>query len=828
MATYDTGWVAAASGSSVALPWTDDSNPWLPYGYAHWSNPGNILSDDENFATCNPSGGGYPRSLIESHFLVAGFDSFNIPSYATNITLAVRVRRKYSTVASSVPVAFGTPVFGPPFSYGYGEYLGWWPGVFLYDSTGDGGFVARGRMGVPWTKSEEIELLGSESEDWSESYGPGYSPADDISGVSGPALSATILNSGNFEVRLFASIASPYPEDVVTFMIDQVEVRVWYDAVEETVDLTADGNITLSGDVSMEMVVDMEVDGAITVSGSVETMEDWLAEGSISLSGDVTLTYYDGVTDVDLSLDGDITVSGYVGFGYLRTEFPIKLWHNESGLVAGEVRFFFDEAVSRGGCNADNFFLLFELCETDEMVFETGAENEYVESENIVFFPSELTLRFAVLSNVHNELAGAHQYWRDAVKEIEIARLDTPETVIFKGKIDRLSVEYDSLNRIVTATFLPFINPDRSIKNNENTPDYALLNEIFDDSSGWTVENTAYLDAKEWFKVRYIFERILRYFFTGSVTFGNFNRLFTAVITKTTDGNETASADGWNQDGSMNLQEYLGSVGSNNLFDKILVSKHQLYGVVGSLKDMLENLSRWFFASVGIDQAGNGYVVPTYTHLYAVTIADENILSVRKTGYLPRSPGVVGVGVYDDEPVFFNAVFGNVRYDDQSWVLEEGVQYYYKESGIFKSVEGDEEEVLPVHFPIKPENNKISSSVADGFGYSDGGNEKTHTGDLLAITQVGSEEGYRYSGYYYIYGDPSYIREVTEKHYEYRSVDREVLEIEVSLVDLEMHKVYKLESGSQYGSGYLLRPLRIQSNYTTGRTIMEAINVTRV
>lgn len=789
----DTGWISPASVT------TEDNGSSSPA----WSNSSNILSDDNNYATVSGLRSGSPYS----DWLIAQFNSFNIPAFATNIRVGVRVRhKKASGQYTSARIGY--------YAYGFPIY-----GLSVRHNT-DG---LRGDLGEYFSDSEVAEVFGGDDNSlWNQYYGEQTTE-----------ITVAMINSGNMKVHLYVNNGNDISS---TAYIDQVEMKVWYDEDVSTTELTENisGGSTVSGDVIEKTHLSEQVQSVSTVNGTLGAELSGHIQGVATVSGDPV--YYDpgSVTTTELSeqIAGGSIVEGKTDDEY----FAVLVWDNDDGAVPGRIALDVDESVSVSGVNALRLFEMLDFDGDNELEFSVGLESEYIEGEFGFFFPSEATVSFKTIDLDDGDKV--FKLFRDGVDGIEILR-NNDGRKLFKGTQDKKSLEYDYVTGTVTATFLAYVDADRPIKSGSNVIDEVFLDEVFQYDVSMSGDTR---HASQWVRVKYVFERLLAFCGASEVEFGNFNRLFTSFLLETpNDSGNTWTATGWQNDGALTFSEWVAATDANLLFDRLLVYKEMLfqtgdYVSVGAsdVVDLVVNMASWFSAIVGVDATGKGFVVPTYVQEGAEALDDEDIISCGVKSYLDKVSNVVGVGHVkqgelspDPGQCFIASVAtgSNVRYDADG--LHNGSLYNH--STLFE-VSNTGEKVLKAFFPVRPDIGKIRSDEAGGFGYTAGTDPVTHDDDLLCVMHLGSEVGWNVGGSrgYYIDGDNSYILSVAEKYYEFRKVDREIYELELALVDLEMINLYKLSSASRYGPDVLLRPILIQTNYTTGKTIMEAINVTRV
>lgn len=796
----DTGWVAPSSVS------TENNTLLSGQSSRSWSNPGNILSDDDAYASAyNLAGGNY-----STHWLIASFASFELPSYASNLRVAVRVRHKKDSGEHHAASINEVTYYFPPY---YGDTG---PGLFVRHN----GTYLLGGVGAPFATTEVAEIFGGDDNAlWEELYG---------------TFTVAMANSGDVDVRLTVTNGNSFATDV---FIDQVEMKIWYDVDVTTTELSA--HISATSTVSAAALettgLSEHIQGFTTIQATLGEELSVHIQGSSTVSGDPV--YYDpaSVTTTDLSwhIDALSVLSAKTDDEY----FPVLVWDNDSGAVPGRIALDVDESVSVSGVNAVQLFEMLDFDIENELEFTVGLEDEYVKGEFGFFFPSEGVLQFNLLDPTSGDKV--FKLFRDGVNGVEIVR-NNDGRLLFKGKQDKKSLEFDHLTGTVTATFLAYVDADRAIKSGSNVIDEVFLNEVFGYDITFSGDSK---HASQWVRVTYVFEKLLEFCGATSVEFGNFNRLFTSFILETVnDTNNTVSAVGWQNDGALTFLEWLAATGANLLFDKMLVYKEILFQTgdylsagASNIVDLIDNMAAWFSAVVGVDSTGKGYVVPTYVQDWTALIADADVISCRVKSYLDKVANVVGIGHVkmgkmnpDPGQCFLSDgeyPGGNIRYDADGLHNDS----LYNHSTLFE-VSSSGDEVLKAFFPVRPDAGIIRGDEAGGFGYTAGSDPVTHDNDLLCVMHVGSERGWNVGGSrgFYIDGDNSYILAVSEKYYEFREVDREIYELELALVDLEMINLYKLASDSVYGPDVLLRPILIQTNYTTGRTIMEAINVTRV
>lgn len=790
----DTGWVSPASVT------TDDNGSSSP----SWSNPGNILSDDDSYATVS----GLRSGSVKSDYLIAEFASFNIPTHASNIRVAVRVRHKKSGAQYSAArigqYVFGYPVFGL--------------------SVKSGTTSLRADLGENFADTEVAEVFGGEDNAlWSDYYGEQTTE-----------ITVAMVNSGEMAVSLYVANANDFS---TTAYIDQVEMKVWYDEDVSTTYLSEhiQGSSVLSGNAIEITFLSESITGTSTLSGTLGGELSGHIQGLSIISGDPV--YYDPASATTTYLSEHITAGSIIQGKTDDEYFPVLVWDNAAGGVSGRIVLDIDESVSVSGVNAVQLFEMLDFDIENELEFTVGLEDEYIKGEFGFFFPSEGVLRFQLLDLDHANKV--FKLFRDGVNSVEIIR-NNDGRLLFKGKQDKKSLEYDHVTGTVIATFLAYIDADRAIKNGSNVIDEVFLNEVFGYDVAFDGDSK---HASQWIRVTYVFEKLLEFCGATSVEFGNFNRLLTSFILETTnDTNNDISGVGWQNDGALTFSEWLAATDANLLFDRMLVYKEMLFQTgdylsvgASNIVDLIENMASWFSAILGVDATGKGYVVPTYVQEGVVSINDGDIISCRVKSYLDKVANVVGIGHIklgalnpDPGQCFTNYgdyPGGDIRYDADG--LHNGTLYNH--STLFE-VSSSGQTVLKAFFPVRPNAGRIRGDEAGAFGYTAGSDPVTHDNDLLCVMHVGSERGWNVGGSrgFYIDGDNSYILAVSEKYYEFREVDREIYELDLALVDLEMINLYKLATDSVYGPDVLLRPILIKTNYTTGRTIMEAINVTRV
>lgn len=790
----DTGWVSPAS---VTTENNGSSSP-------AWSNASNILADDNNYATVS----GLRNGNTPSDYLIAQFDSAGVPAYATNIRVGVRVRHKRSD-GNHHAARIGRYVYGFQIN-----------GLSVWS----GDVALRSDIGELFATTEVAEVFGGDDNSlWTDYFGEQTTE-----------ITAAMVNSGEMKVRLYVANANDF---ATTAYIDQVELRFWYDEDVSTTELSEhiQGTSTVSGDPIETTHLSEHIQGSSTVSGTLGGELSGHIQGTSVVSGEPV--YYDpgSVTTTYLSehIQGTSIVEGKTDDEY----FPVLVWDNTAGAVSGRIALDIDESVSVAGVNAAQLFEMLDFDAENEIELSVGLESEYIEGEFGFFFPSEGVLQFRVLNL--DDGNKVFRLFRDGVSGVEIVR-NNDGRLLFKGKQDKKSLEYDHVTGTVIATFLAYVDADRDIKSGSNVIDEVFLDEVFQHDVSMSGDSK---HASQWIRVKYVFEKLLEFCGATSVEFGNFNRLLTSFILETTnDTNNDISGVGWQNDGALTFSEWLVATNENLLFDRMLVYKEVLFQTgdylsvgASNVVDLIENMASWFSAVVGVDATGKGYVVPTYVQEGTLSLDDEDIISCRVQSYLDKVANVVGIGhiklgeLNPDPGQCFTTYGeypgGNIRYDADG--LHNGTLYNH--STLFE-VSSTGDKVLKAFFPVRPDVGKIRGDEAGGFGYTAGSDPVTHDDDLLCVMHVGSERGWNVGGSrgYYIDGDNSYILAVAEKYYEFRKVDREIYELELALVDLEMINLYKLAADSRYGPDVLLRPILIQTNYTTGKTIMEAINVTRV
>jgi hypothetical protein len=781
----DTGWIAATSASNA------DAGSNTPA----WSNVANIYSDNNSYATVP----GLRSGSTPSDYLTAGFPAIDIPAYATDIRVAVRVRHKKSG-ATYCSAQIGYYVFGVP--------------IPLL-SVLFGGTALRVGFGEPFSTSEVAELFGGDSDALWYGVVRDITPTDVAAGVS---VRLRVWNGNDISTTAY---------------IDQVEVKFWYSAETTTTEISAD--IVAESAVAADIALIEVVSASIEAEVSIEAVMPGEAIARIEASATVTAdpVYYDP-SEVEVGLcEADLDASAAVFAEVSKNYISVAVW-DDSGLVAGSIQFDLVSGVSVGGVSSQSLHDMLEYDADADLVIAVGIESDYADVEAGFFAPAELSLQFFLKDPSLSPVA--FKLFQLGVSGVRVVRNSDARTVAV-GRLDRESVVYEFARHSLSASFAVYVDPDERIKSGSSSLDVSRLSQVFGFDISFTGNS---LDPSQWLKVKRVFEVLLTSYGADSVEFGNFNRLFTSVVLQTTeDVNNTYSAAGWQNAGSQTFAEWLASATPNILFDRLLVYKEMLfqsgdYSSVGAsdLKDVVSNLSKWFLVVWGVDASGKGFVVPSYAQEGEETITDEQVLSCSIKGYLPKIGQAVGIGKvfpgkYNPDPgqCFFTGgyYYYNLRYD------LDAVHYssLYTHTALYE-VTLSGEEVMKVFFPVSPTVGTIRSGMAEAFGYTAASGD-THNGDLKAVWAVGSEVGWNAGGSrgYYIDGDASYIDAVTEKYFEYRRVDREIYEVEILGVDLEMVKLYQLDPTSRYGSGVLLRPIRIQTNYSRGITLMEAVNVSR-
>lgn len=783
----DTGWIAANSVS------TENNGSNSP----SWSNTSNIYSDDNSYASVS----GLRSGSVQSDFLIAGFPSISIPAYATNIRAAVRVRHKKSGAQySSARIGY----------LYYGFVL---PGIFLICD----GTVNREGYGELFADTESAEVFGGDSDSLWE-YAPNSMT---VSGISSGVTVKLFVYNGN---------------DVsTTAYVDQIEVKFFYDAdvsyTEVEADFVALSSVTAEvlslsfgeAEMAVSAVLDASVYGEVSVSFSAVS----------ALSAEPV--YYDAesvsITDVSVGFLASGSMSAVATIDYI----PILVWDNDDGLVSGRIQLDID-AVTLGGLSSLDLHDMLDYDIKEDLEFSVGLESDYLTGEFGFFLPSESIFTFAVREETVR--AVIFKLFRNGCSGITVTR-SSDSRLLFRGSLDKESVSFDHQTMMISATFVAFVDADKSIKSGSNDLDADFLQEVFGYDVSWSGDS---LHASRWMKVRYAFEQMLSVYGATSVEFGNFNRLFTAFVLETTaDTNNVLSPAGWQNDGAQTFSEWLAASDANVLFDRLLIYKEMLFQVgdystlgASTLVDVLTLLAGWMTAVCGIDATGKGYVVPTFAQDGNTVIDDDDIVSCVVKGFLPKVGNIIGIGFsfpgnLDPDPgqCFVSSreyPGGYARYDADGL---HNVNLYNHLALYQVTLSG--EEVMKAFFPVSPEYGSIRDDWVTGFGYSDAGLDVTHDDDLLSVYHVGSETGWNVGGSrgYYIDGDYSFCVAVSERYYEFRGQDREIYELSLARVDLEMINLYKLESGSRYGSDVLLRPILIRTNYSKGITYMEAIDVTR-
>jgi len=783
----DTGWIAANSVS------TENNGSNSP----SWSNTSNIYSDDNSYASVS----GLRSGSVYSDFLIAGFPSISIPAYATNIRAAVRVRHKKSGAQYSAAVIgydfYGTPV----------------PGLFLRCN----GENVRGGVGELFADSEVAEIFGGDSDAlWAFVY---------------EALTVSDIAAG-VEVKLFVMNGN---DVYTTAYIDQIEVNFFYDAEVSYTEVEAD--IVAVSFASAEVASFSFAEAAMAAASVLDASVYGEVSASFSAVSAVSAepVYYDPEAVLVLDVASGFVASGSMSAVATLDYIPVLVWDNDDGLVSGRIQLDID-AVTIGGLSSLDLHNMLDHEIKEDLEFSVGLESDYLTGEFGFFLPSEAVFTFAVREEAVRSVI--FKLFRNGCSGITVTR-SSDSRLLFRGSLDKESVSFDHQTMMISATFVAFVDADKSIKSGSNDLDTEFLEEVFGYDVSWSGDS---LDDSRWMKVRYAFAQMLSVYGATSIEFGNFNRLFTAFVLETTaDTNNVLSAAGWQNDGAQTFSEWLAASDANVLFDRLLIYKEMLFQVgdystmgASTLVDVLTLLAGWMTAVCGIDATGKGYVVPTFAQDGNTVIDDDDIVSCVVKGFLPRVGNIIGIGFsypgnLDPDPgqcFVSNREYpgGYARYDADG--LHKGNLYNHL---TLYEVTLSGEEVMKAFFPVSPEYGSIRDDWVTGFGYSDAGLDVTHDDDLLSVYHVGSETGWNVGGSrgYYIDGDYSFCVAVSERYYEFRGQDREIYEIEIARVDLEMINLYKLESGSRYGSDVLLRPILIRTNYSKGITYMEAIDVTR-
>ena len=154
-------------------------------GTRTWSNPGNITSSNNSYATATSSGGGNSTT----HYLKATNFGFSIPDGATIDGITVEIERK------------GTKTGG----------AGNWvkdSAVRIVKADGSFGSANKGDTSSEWPTSDAVVSYGSSSDPWSESW------------------SAAAINDADFGAALSAVFQSP--DAPQTASVDHVRITIDY------------------------------------------------------------------------------------------------------------------------------------------------------------------------------------------------------------------------------------------------------------------------------------------------------------------------------------------------------------------------------------------------------------------------------------------------------------------------------------------------------------------------------------------------------------------------------------------------------------------------
>ncbi len=634
------------------------------------------------------------------------------------------------------------------------------------------------------------------------------------------SLTRSIVNGDNFGIEISAQNTNL--SSATTGYIDYISMRIEY---------------------SMPPPVTYDVSGNIVCSSVIS--------GFVEHSGDI-------INDVSGNVAVDALLSGYIRYPGEKLELPCLLSGTDT-LSDCIISLDLDDTFAYGQMSIGTFYNIIDVVtDSEPIVVETGIDGD-VDGEFFTFFPASVTIEFILMTTNLLLLSDAYRYFRDAVKSVVILREDI---TIFKGTLDRPSVESDCDNKIISATFLPFTGIDMDIKSGDSEVDYDLIGEIFGDQTAWKASPDTIINVDSWFRIKYVINSLLTYFGADTVEWGNFNSFFSSFIicppATSIISDPTPISVGYG--GPESFASWLLSASPNILFDQLLIFKNSLFGrgdyqsaQSQTLKDLFFNVTTWIGAIAGVDRTGKGWVIPVGEFGSVVSLADSDIITCRKRHYLTKKNGVAGIGWVHNNTTAFNIestdILGSCFYNgnENNSTLRgtvsfntAGIHYeeFWQEATIY-----NRDDVLKVNFPISPSyyysstvpvigihynfypvDDKSPGNTVNGFGYAHNSDDNE-----VSLNSTANLYGVMYTGA----GIPStevtgtHVCEMAKVYYEFRKVDREIFELQLKTVDHDMVNLYQLAEDSVYGAGVYLRPINIKINLSEGLTTMECINVTR-
>ncbi len=546
-----------------------------------------------------------------------------------------------------------------------------------------------------------------------------------------------------------------------------------------------------------------------------------------------------------------------------------------SAPVSGELRVSVDDSITIGSFSAATFLSSFGL-QLSTLVIESGYESDLDDFGLGMITPGALSLTFTV--DQAAEPSVGFRYFRQAVTGIA---LYVNSELKISGVIDKNELSYESQDRILSVTTLPFIGSRRQVRSPNGGVDGDLLAIILGESQEDYINDPwDGINPYCWVRIKYAFKKILEYMGATSVEFGDFNRFLSTVRTGNADTVTIGNTySGWNNSGT--FESWAATAGPNYIFDRLLVNKSMLFGwqdkdgrypktSVSTVKDMLDMLTKAFFAVVQISPDGKGYVFPLWGDIPEQEIPDSAVESIAIEGYLPAMLGVAvqswfdGVAttaadendayphayytvinqmyfetVYDSE---VSAVIGTVRYNEDDLLTIRSNVSLFRFTNILP--EGcihqqgldslsDDDTVLVLNLPVSTLpaeygyfnlSPTISGTVVSGWGFSktvvsesthDGWTSTPSTSNLHVVFDILGDSGVM----------KSYVQKLMELLYDFRKVEREIYTLQLIGTDYVFSKYYTFPDSGQHDSSVLLRPVRISTDYINGKTEMECVNV---